>query len=258
MSGFDPTWLALREPYDHAVRDPGLTQAFTAALGPKPCLIDLGCGSGSNLRFLSPHLPTGQRWMCIDHDPDLLDVLVETQPVGIDVVTRRLDLASGLDELPIHPGSGITAAALLDLASATWLDRLAERCRDVPVLSTLSFDGRMIWAPEDPSDGQVNDAFCRHQRSDKGFGQALGPDAAGYLAERFEQQGREVRLADSDWVFGAEDDAILTAMVDGIATAVGEIDPDLPLDGWRARRHDDIAAGRLLLTVGHLDLLALP
>jgi SAM-dependent methyltransferase len=258
MSGFDPAWLALREPYDHAVRDPGLTRAFAAALGAAPRLLDLGCGSGSNLRFLAPHLPAGQRWICIDHDPHLLAVLARTRPLGIEVAARCLDLAADLDDLPWAPGTGVTAAALLDLASAAWLDRLAERCREAPVLMALSFDGRIAWNPEDPCDAAVTAAFCRHQRSDKGFGPALGPEAADHLAGRFESFGHAVRLADSDWVFGRQDGAILRAMVAGVAAAAGETDPSLPLAAWRARREQEIDAGALALTVGHLDMLALP
>lgn len=258
MTGFDPAWLALREPYDHAERDPALTQTFVHAVGPSPELIDLGCGTGSNLRFLAPHLPSGQRWTCIDYDPRLLTCLHELKPVGIDVTTKKLDLARDLATLPIRPGTGVTAAALLDLTSAAWLDRFAEHCRGAVVLMTLSFDGRMIWDPADPGDEAVNAAFCRHQRSDKGFGPALGPDAAIYLAERLRSGGHEVRTAPSDWVFASDDGPILKAMVEGTAAAAGEIDPALPVDDWRTRRLGEIDLRRLSLTVGHLDLLALP
>jgi trans-aconitate methyltransferase len=111
------------------VRDADLTRVFVDALGPTPELIDLGCGTGSNLRFLAPHLPPTQRWTCIDHDPALLACLAEARPTGIEVATRKLDLARDLDALPIRPGTGVTAAALLDLTSAAWLDRLIARCR---------------------------------------------------------------------------------------------------------------------------------
>ena len=258
MSGFDPSWLALREPYDHAVRDVDLTKVFAEALGSSPRLIDLGCGSGSNLRYLAPFLPPTQSWLCIDHDPVLLERLEATKPEGITVETRCLDLAAGLDDVPIEPGVGVTAAALLDLTSRTWLDRLAAQCRDASVLMTLSFDGRMICEPADPSDEAVNRAFCRHQRSDKGFGPALGPDAASHIADRFHEIGRDVRTARSDWVFGADDHEILEQMVDGIAAAAGEIEPGLPLDDWRTRRLGEMAAGELSMMVGHLDILALP
>lgn len=253
MSGFDPAWLALREPYDHAVRDPALTAAFVDAVGPSPRLVDLGCGSGSNLRFLASHLPPGQSWTCIDHDPALLTLLQTSKPAGIEAATICLDLAANLDDVPIGPGVAVTAAALLDLTSAAWLDRLAECCRNAPILMTLSFDGRMAWDPIDPDDRAIQEAFLRHQNLDKGFGPSLGPDAVRYLAARFQDLGHDVRLARSDWVFEADDRPIVDAMLAGVAGAVQEIDRDLPADAWQKRRRAPTA-----LTVGHLDLLALP
>lgn len=258
MSGFDPGWLALREPYDHAVRDPELTTAFAQALGAAPRLIDLGCGSGSNLRHLAPHLPKEQRWTCIDHDPRLLDVLQSLKPAGIEVDTVCLDLAKKLDDLPIEPGIGITSTALLDLTSATWLDQLAERCRDHPVLMTLAVDGVMTWQPEDPLDDAVSAAFWRHQATDKGFGPACGPDAACHLAGRFDDLGHDVRIAGSDWILAAGDGEILRPLLQGIVAAAMEIAPGLPLQSWLERRLADVRAGRLTMTVGHDDLLALP
>ncbi len=258
MAGFDPSWLALREPYDHAVRDRLLTDAFAAALGPAPQLVDLGCGTGSNLRFLAPYLPRTQRWTCIDYDARLLTCLAEQRPAGIDVETRELDLAADLEAVVIGHGIGVTGAALLDLASAAWLDRLAGHCREAVVLMTLSFDGRMIWDPIDPADEAVNTAFGRHQRSDKGFGPALGPDAASYLAERLKENGHDVHVAPSDWIFRGDDGPILRSMVEGVSAAAEEADPGLKLDAWRARRFEEIDARALSLMVGHLDLLALP
>ena len=258
MSGFDPAWLALREPYDHAVRDRGLTAAFVDVLGPSPRLIDLGSGTGSNLRFLAPHLPEGQRWTCVDYDPALLEVLATKKPGGVDVETLCLDLASDLDDLPIEPGVGITAAALLDLASKDWLDRLAARLVGIPALLTLSFDGRKAWDPVDEVDQPMLEAFHRHQQGDKGFGPSLGPDAAAYLAEGLRALGPEVRLARSDWVFEGEDRDIQRALLQGMAGAAAEIDPTLPIEAWRDRRLALIEAGRSALTVGHVDLLSLP
>ena len=212
------------------MRDADLTRAFVDRLGPSPELIDLGSGSGSNLRYLAPHLPPDQRWTCIDHDPALLDILAESVPVDVAVDTLRNSISPlNLSDLSIKPGIGVTAAALLDLASADWLDRLAERCRDVPVLFTLSFDGRMTWTPEDPADQAIENAFRRHQRSDKGFGPAMGPDAAHHLADRLRRIGHEVRMARSDWEFGSGDRPILEQMVDGVAAAAGE---SIPTSRW--------------------------
>lgn len=258
MSGFDPTWLSLREPYDHAVRDADLTTAFVEVLGSSPGVIDLGCGTGSNLRYLAPRLPAGQHWTCIDYDPRLLEVLQVSKPDGVEVETVRLDLATKLDQVSIEPGIGVTSTALLDLTSQIWLDQLAERCRNNPVLMTLAVDSVLTWQPDDPLDGPVRGAFWRHQATDKGFGPAAGPDAVDYLARRFRELGHEVRIARSDWVFSAEDGAILDPLLRGIAGAALEIEPDLPIRAWLDRRLADVEERRLKMTVGHKDLLALP
>ncbi|MGI9434712.1 MAG: class I SAM-dependent methyltransferase [Geminicoccaceae bacterium] len=258
MSGFDPGWLALREPYDHRARDAELTAAFVDALGPSPRLIDLGSGSGSNLRFLVPYLPPTQSWLCIDHDPALLRVLEATKPPDVAVETRRLDLATQLDEIPNEPEAGVTAAALLDLTSRAWLDQLAERCHGVPVLMTLSVDGEMAFEPGDSLDEPVCAAFWHHQKIDKGFGPALGQDASRYLEQRLGDLGHDVRSAKSNWAFAAEDTAILAPLLEGIAAAAAEIEPTLPCQAWLDRRLAAIDAGRLALMVGHEDLLALP
>ena len=258
MSGFDPDWLALREPYDHAARDHGLTAAFVEALGPSPRLVDLGSGTGSNLRYLAPHLPPDQKWVCIDYDRRLLDVLQSDTPSVVEVGTVCLDLAQKLDEVPIEPGIGVTSTALLDLTSEAWLDQLAERCRQSTVLMTLAVDGVLEWRPHDPMDELVAAAFWRHQATDKGFGPAAGAHAAGYLARRFRDLGHDVRIARSDWVFSAEDSVILDPLLHGIASAALEIEPDQPIQPWLDRRLAHIEEGRFSMTVGHEDLLALP
>jgi SAM-dependent methyltransferase len=280
VSGFDPDWLALREPYDHAARDPELAARFAASLGDAPTIVDLGCGSGSNLRYLAPRLGREQSWICVDHDRLLLRAAIDRirawaaasgwslapAPGGIGVVApdfsirvrlRAHDLARGLPaDLPA--GAGASASALLDLTSAAWLDAFAGRCRQRPLLLALSFDGRLEFSPADEDDGEVLRRFLRHQRTGKGFGPALGPDAVGYLANRLRKLAHEVELAPSDWRLGGADRLLLTAKIEGLLWAAREIEDDALLAGWAARRRAQLKAGELRLIVGHLDLLAPP
>jgi SAM-dependent methyltransferase len=258
MSGFAAAWLAQRRPHDWRARSASLAQRFAQALGPAPDLLDLGCGAGSNLAYLAPLLPPAQRWRCIDHDPALLAAAEAARPAGIAARFEQRDLATGLEDLALGPGTALTASALLDLASAAWLDRLARLARGRAVLIALTFDGRLAFDPVDPQDAAVATAFLAHQRTDKGFGPALGPDAAPYLAERLRELGQEVELARSDWRLGPDDPALLRAMVSGIGEAAAAIGSVPDLAAWQDRRAAQSAAGRLQLAVGHLDLLALP
>jgi hypothetical protein len=254
VSGFDAAWLALREPADHAARSRLLAARFAAAQGPEPYVVDLGAGSGSNLRYLAPLLPPAQRWLLVDHDPALLAVAAARRGTVGNVARQDMDLAR---ELPDVPGrTGVTAAALLDLTSAAWLDDLARWCGDAPVLMALSVDGRLAWQPEDPDDDAIRERFFAHQRADKGFGPALGPAAATHLARRLE--GRQVFLEPSDWRLGPPEAPLLGATLDGVVVAVAELAGARACERWAALRRRQLAMGELRLTVGHVDLLALP
>jgi len=278
VSAFDAAWLALREPYDREARNGDLAERFATALGAAPYLTDLGCGAGSNLRYLAPRIPGPQRWLCADHDPALLNAapaalmdwgvrrgwrsrndrnsLVLARPAGKIAIEFALrDLAR--DGLP-EGVAGLTASALLDLTSAAWLARLADWCRARPVLMALSFDGRLAFEPAAPEDRTIRERFVAHQRTDKGFGPALGPDAALHLADLLAARGLKVVLEPADWRLGAKDRALLAATLAGIVSAVCEMAHDPDLERWTRLRQRQLAAGDLRLTVGHLDLLALP
>ena len=69
---FSAEWLALREPVDHRSVDAGLREAVAARFPGSMRLLDLGCGSGSNLRGLAPSLGADQCWTLVDWDAALL------------------------------------------------------------------------------------------------------------------------------------------------------------------------------------------
>ena len=95
----------------------------------------------------------------------------------------------------------VTASALLDLVSDDWLRALAQRCADAArrCCSALNYDGRIICTPEDPDDGTIVALVNEHQRTDKGFGPALGPDATDRAVHWFRRAGYEAQRAPSDW-----------------------------------------------------------
>ena len=133
MSGFDAEWLALREPADVAARSLALTDKLAQALpiGQPLRVLDLGAGTGSNARFLSPRLPPGQRWLLVDHDAALLAHASESR--GVERSTCRIDVVeaelSQLDDLGhcFAAQDLVTASALLDLVSDAWLRLLADQ-----------------------------------------------------------------------------------------------------------------------------------
>lgn len=248
--GFSADWLALREPADHAARDRGLMARAAALAGARPVVVDLGAGTGSTRRAFGGSLPDGAVWRMVEGDAALLS-LCEGERHLMDL----RDLAA----LPLAGATLVTASALLDLVSEAWVAGLVEvlAARRLPFLAALSYDGRMAWSPEDGGDAGVTAAFNRHQRGDKGFGPALGPDAATRAAELFRAAGYRVRLADSPWRIGAGQAELGAALLDGIAAAA--VEAGVAADevaGWLAARRAMLSQGEMV--IGHLDLLAVP
>ena len=152
----------------------------------------------------------------------------------------------------------MTASALLDLVSEEWLQAVCAMCRSQRsvVLFALSYDGRMTSLPEEPEDELVRTLVNRHQQTDKGFGRALGPDAAARATELLENLGYEVVRDRSDWVLDRESAILQRQLIEGwaeAATAIAPAEAEI-IDRWRQRRIEHIAGERSRVVVGHEDL----
>jgi hypothetical protein len=265
MSGFSAQWLALREPYDLRARSAGVLDAVAAAFAEQSAVavVDLACGAGASLRALGPRLPPRQSWRLVDNDLGLLArTAALAQPPRLSVTAQAVDLARDLELALDGPHDLVTCSALLDLVSAQWLERLVVEAaaRRLPVYAALSYDGRATLKPSDAFDAEMVAAVNRHQRRDKGFGPALGPQAAAQAVARFEAVGYGVVQGRSDWMFAPHDDAIQDSILAGWATAARELG-DVPLDriaAWFTHRRELVADGRARLQVGHIDLFATP
>lgn len=292
---FSAQWLHLREPADRMARDAAAEAlwgpaalAEAGAAGGLPLashgtgpltVFDLGCGTGATLRALAPRLGGRQHWHAWDHDEALLGawpaaLAAWAQREGAEVVERggllvlrgrgfeatverhRVDLARGLGTLPFAEAGLVCATALLDLVSHDWLAALVGHLRptSAPLSFALVVDGRIEWNPALPGDGAVARSFAEHQGRDKGFGPALGPRAPQVARDLLEAAGYVVRTARSDWLLAGG--PLQAAVVDGMAAAACEQDPQAAADieRWRTLRAAAVATTHL--RVGHVDLFA--
>ncbi|MES1925503.1 class I SAM-dependent methyltransferase [Salinisphaera sp. T31B1] len=275
---FAGDWLALREPADHVARAAGPTAAAAQWLAAHTCgtrhIVDLGCGRGSNLRYLAPRLPGPQHWRLVDHDAGLLARALASaselrdadgRPVALE--PRARDLRGDCDSL-VGDARLVTAAALFDLVDRGWVDRLVEVCaqRHAAVLFTASVDGRIMFEPtedrpvDDSDDAFVLELLSAHQHRDKGFGGALGPDAPAALIDALETAGYTVLAEPGDWRLDRAGAPLAAALLAGWRDAAIEQAPDEAgrLTAWARRRTAEIARGQTQLTVGHRDLFAAP
>ena len=262
---FPAEWLALREPYDTRARNAAVLDAVVSSLSALPSsrIVDLACGTGSTLRALAPRISMRQDWRLVDNDLSLLARASETaRPVDVAVTAVPLDLNLDLEAVLDGPVDLVATSALLDLVSQDWLERLAVEiaARSIPLYAALSYDGRMTFDPADPLDAAIVAAVNAHQRTDKGFGPALGPAAASAAIARFESLGYSVVHGVSDWNFGPNDREVQMEVLTGWASAArGMNEPPLAdTITWLTRRRDAVTAGRSSMRVGHVDFFASP
>ena len=276
MTGFSADWLALREPADHRSRNAKVAQTLANYFdGWRPVtVIDLGCGTGSNLRATAPLLGPEQFWTLVDYDEALLGAAAERLQAWADgaatkddalvlfkgakritVSFRRADLSAELDNV-LAPGANlVTASALFDLCSAEFLATLVREiaARKAAFYTVLTYDGDQRWEPEHEADAGMLQAFHDHQARDKGFGASAGPAAPDVLSDLFSAAGYSVFEGDSAWRLGAEDAALVAELAAGFASAVAEtgVIGAQELASWRMV----LRTGAI---VGHTDTLALP
>lgn len=267
MSGFSPEWLALREPVDLRARNTDVLVEVThyCARFTAPHITDLASGTGSTLRALQPHLPGGQIWRLTDYDKVLIErahAMTYADYPKLTVETLQCDLSKGIEPLLDDPVDLLTTSGFLDLVSASWLDALVDAvvARIIPFYATLSYDGRIAMTPLHPLDQGIIEAVNAHQKGDKGFGPALGPDAAAHAINRFEQAGYTVHQGRSDWAPRKSEDVFQRELITGWAQAASETTLLSPNDigAWLIERLGFIEAGTSKLTIGHVDFLACP
>ena len=265
-----PDWLLLREPADSAARSAEHAGRLARRLAGAGRLVihDLGGGSGSMGRWLSPRLPGPQHWVVHDRDEQLLGLAASDAPrpaadgSAVTVETRRSDVTR-LAPRELADADLIVSSALLDLLTEDELGAMLAACTEGgprPMLLALTVTGRVSLTPPEPLDVHMAAAFNAHQRRTTAPGRRLGPNAMAAAVGQLDQSGAELLVRPSPWYLGAEHAELVAEWLDGWVAAACEQEPALTAEtgGYRERRLAHAAAGELAVTVDHADLLVLP
>lgn len=257
MTSFSTDWLSLREGADHRSRNLALQKQVLgyleeiSGLKSEPIhIVDLGSGTGSNLRALAPLIQHNQKWTLIDYDPLLLNAAREKIGTWADSVTDKKheegsdkdvtrpltlvknnyeitvqflqkDLAINLQPELFQSADLITAAAFFDLVALDWLVQFCKVLK-TSLYTVLTYNGKETWLPSDPRDTEILEAFHHHQGTDKGFGNALGPLAFKTMKQLLEKEGFHVETGSSPWLLNMNDASLIQKLAVGTANAAAE------------------------------------
>jgi hypothetical protein len=98
-------------------------------------------------------------------------------------------------------------------------------------------------------------AFHAHQQTDKGFGAAAGPTAAGVMENLLHARGFVVSSASSPWMLNTNDHALIEQLATGSAGAVRDtgLVSQEAVEAWQQSRRQASTC-----EIGHTDLYARP
>ncbi|MEO1206141.1 MAG: class I SAM-dependent methyltransferase [Pseudomonadota bacterium] len=276
MTGFSTSWLALREPADLRARSAEVADAVQARFFSRDHIkvVDLGCGTGSNLRGTASLLPRQQSWTLVDYDAGLLTAAraelsnwadeahddggvlkLEKGRQRIDATFEKRDLSKDVSPVLAGKPDLVTAAAFFDLVSSDFIRSFVSSVVEVRAafMTVLTYNGISQWTPRHPLDQSIISAFHHHQVTDKGFGPACGPTAPSHLADQFKINGYLVSEGDSPWKLNEKQAKLIADLRAGHVQAAK--DTKL-IDAATAAKWG--ALDRTSVVIGHTDTFAVP
>ncbi len=264
-------WLNLRFEADAEARNKDLEQQALATVVPSEIVVvDVGAGTGSNLRYYSKVLPqVRQHWKLLDLEFDLLETTLQNiqddggkvQRLGhgrylldlhgkeIQVELMPCDIFSDKTSALLNQADLVVSNAFFDLPSEqnievllSWMDF----SRQV-LLATINYTG-MHFLEESTNDAYWIAQYEKHMRRSHG----VGPDCVDSMRHILSQRGLSCSVEPSDWRLNSNH-----PLRKGIFDFMEEAFRDLSLNLeefhlWATSKLDSE------LIVSHSDVLVLP
>lgn len=221
---FSSSWIEMRQVYDMQARSPLLFEYLDKLPTTENInLLDLYCGSGSFLVWSIKNNINYKKCVLIDYDIKLLKSIkrniksVIEPHLKIQSNTNNLDLLiknnkeiisnikiikndcnkynKGYDKYQL-----ISFSAVLDLMSKSTINNILKIAKsDCALYFSLCFNGKVKWTPSNTMDKYILSFFNNHQRSDKGFGLALGCKSIEYISKLAKSRDLSIKIKESPW-----------------------------------------------------------
>ena len=282
---FSTSWINMRVEYDNYSRSNILDKYFNKKRDISDIeLIDMCCGSGNFLIWSIKNKLSFSGYTLIDNDIKLLksiksnlrkntlnDLKIKSNTNNMNLILSKRNLVSSkvlikkndCDEFSYKTKSFhvISYSAVLDLMSKSSIMKALKRVNDRNVIYfSLCFNGIVKWTPTNIFDKYILTFFNNHQRTDKGFGTALGFKSIDFVKKYAIKKNINATIKNSPWIISnksTKDKIFMNRYLLDIKKSLFHmegIDRDI-LRKWYNDKKNDIDKKSIKLYVGHEDIL---
>ena len=282
---FSKSWINMRVDYDNISRSTVLVDHINKLSQEHDIdLIDLYCGSGNFLIWSLDKNILFDNCILVDHDIKLLKSIKSNlrnhlRPMySIQSNTNNLDLlikknSETLSTISIKKNDCdsyrfssekyhvISYSAALDIMPKPSIASALKRIKKNNILYfSLCFNGQVRWTPTNTFDKYILTFFNNHQRSDKGFGKALGSKSIEFIKQKADKLNLYITVKDSPWIIKNKfdkDKVFMKRYLLDIKKSLFHmegIDKDI-LRKWYQDKKSEIDNKKIQLYVGHNDIL---
>tara|TARA_B100001063_G_scaffold174214_1_gene163304 strand:+ start:1605 stop:2477 length:873 start_codon:yes stop_codon:yes gene_type:complete len=282
---FSKSWINMRVEYDNTSRSSVLIDHLNKISREDEIdLIDLCCGTGSFLIWALNENINLKNCRLIDNDIKLLKSIksnlranlktkytIQSNTNNLNLLIKKRSKSvstvliekSDCDEYS-HTNKIfhiISYSAALDLMSKSSINIALKKIKKDNILYfSLCFNGIVKWTPSNPFDKYVLTFFNNHQRSDKGFGSALGHKSIEFLKKKARDLNLNITVTDSPWIIknkSEKDTVFIKRYILDIRKSLFHmegIDKNI-LRKWYEDKKNDLENKKIKLYVGHNDVL---
>lgn len=283
---FDPNWLQERYRFDEEARNKQLewTCVNQFAFRDHLQIVDLGSGTGANLRYYLEQFPQNQSWYCVEEDIALKVPFWEharQMAIDLDYAIEQegelMKLTKPGHEVLIHFVHGnllkvdelvdllrtdlVLANAVFDLFSkeqfATLVQVLSHH--SLSMLFTLNYVG-MDFSPSTEADDHYIGQYNAHMQREQAFGRGMGPASSREMEAVLKEALAQVEVGESLWQIGNQEQVMMGFLLGFFEGALSDWWDDeaekIALEKWLLEKKQQVAEEALAAEVYHLDILA--